>query len=294
MARIFADQKTQGEQEQSYLASVSDLMSGLMFIFVITLMVFALSLKGTQVDLREEVEKLKREKARLEEINRQREEEIRKIREEKRSLELLVDQLTGAKAVRARLLNEIRLALEQGGFRVQVDTEHGIVRLPEELLFPSGSAELQPEGKRMLDNLGRVLVEVLPRYTHGGSSDGDSVHQQNTDQAEVDAIFVEGHTDDVRVSSGRRFRDNWELSTFRAIETYQSLAGLYPDLRQFRNDQEMPLFSVSGYADSRPVVPNDSEENRQRNRRIDLRFIMTPPKVTPEILRAIEQGLIWE
>jgi len=57
------------------------------------------------------------------------------------------------------------------------------------------------------------------------------------------------------------------------------------------NEFGSPLFSVSGYADRRPVAPNEDEEGRRHNRRIDLRFIMSPPKLTPDAVVAIEEQL---
>ena len=43
------------------------------------------------------------------------------------------------------------------------------------------------------------------------------------------------------------------------------------------NDKKKIIFSVSGYADTRPIAENSTEEGRRENRRIDIRFSMTPP-----------------
>ena len=60
-----------------------------------------------------------------------------------------------------------------------------------------------------------------------------------------------------------------------------------------KNKNGEPLFSCSGYADTRPISGNDTEEGRQENRRIDLRFTMIPPadenlKIVDELSKRIQ------
>ena len=93
-------------------------------------------------------------------------------------------------------------------------------------------------------------------------------------------VFIEGHTDNVDIHTDE-FPSNWELSTKRAINTWNLMRGDVPELDREKNANEQPIFSCSGYADTRPIVDDeydeDSEEGRQANRRIDLRFTMMPP-----------------
>lgn len=258
------------EDGQGYMISVSDLMAGLLFVFIITLMVFALNLKGTEADLSSELEKTEKEKE---------------------NLSAMVNELSDAKKVRSALLQEIRDFLMVEGFRVQVNLEHGILHLPEEILFPSGSATLQPEGERMLKALAQVFSSVLPCYTGRRDSPRPLYCSKHWHPGRVEAIFIEGHTDNVPVGEKCPFKDNWDLSTARAIRTYKFLTRCNPNLDQLKNQDDEPIFSVSGYAERRPVVPNDTEANRRCNRRIDIRFIMTPPKATPEVIRVIQENL---
>lgn len=74
-------------------------------------------------------------------------------------------------------------------------------------------------------------------------------------------IAIEGHTDNVPISNSR-YSSNWELSTARAASVLEFLVrdrGLSPS-----------RFSVSGYAEFRPVAPNETPEGRARNRRVDI------------------------
>jgi len=124
--------------------------------------------------------------------------------------------------------------------------ERGVtVHIMDELLFRSGSAIVKPAAMAILDSLSSVLKE-LPFD-----------------------IRVEGHTDDVPIKTST-FPSNWHLSIARAANTAHYLIskkGVEPD-----------RVSVVGYADDRPIAPNNSEALRRRNRRVDIVIITDIPK----------------
>ena len=76
-------------------------------------------------------------------------------------------------------------------------------------------------------------------------------------------IEVDGHTDDIPIHTDR-FPSNLHLSTGRALKTAEYLIGL---------GVEPKRITVQGFADNKPVVPNTSKENRQKNRRIEIALI---------------------
>ncbi|HRK33233.1 MAG TPA: flagellar motor protein MotB [Candidatus Hydrogenedentes bacterium] len=111
-----------------------------------------------------------------------------------------------------------------------------VMELADNLLFDAGSADLTPAAKELLKPVGEVL----------------GARQYN--------IHVEGHTDNLPISSGK-YRNNFDLSTSRAVNVIISLiddVGLPPS-----------LFSASGYGEHRPIAPNDTPEGRAKNRRVD-------------------------
>jgi chemotaxis protein MotB len=281
------------EEMQSYLVSLGDLLSGLLFVFIITLVVFALRLKDTQQDLKSELERVKKENFAMTLLQVAMEVRLEQLEEEKKRLEEFMKMLTGGRAVRELLLNDIRSALSEEGFQVTVDLEHGILSLPEEILFASGSATLQADGLRMLEHLAVVLHRVLPSYI--GTQEAPTQYA-GVLPSTVEAIFIEGHTDNIPLRLSGNFEDNWELSTSRAIRTYKTLTTVQPALETLKNEIGLPIFSVSGYADRRPVAENSDEIGRRLNRRIDVRFIMSAPQITPEAIDAVEKefGLVEE
>jgi chemotaxis protein MotB len=74
-------------------------------------------------------------------------------------------------------------------------------------------------------------------------------------------LRVEGHTDDIPISTAE-FRSNWELSVRRATEVVRYLIE--------KHDLSPRRISAVGYAEYHPVAPNDTAENRSRNRRIEI------------------------
>ncbi len=128
-----------------------------------------------------------------------------------------------------------------GGGKAKVfENERGIVvsLMTDQVLFNSGSVELNPEMKQILDALGGPL--------------------RDSDRP----VLVEGHTDDRPVRGGRRYTDNMELSALRASKVVRYLV----DSARISPRR----MSAAGYAEYRPIVPNRDEASRRRNRRIDI------------------------
>ncbi len=119
---------------------------------------------------------------------------------------------------------------------ITTSSEGLTIHLLESLLFESGSADLKPEAKVVLDTLAEIL-KFLPNR-----------------------IKIEGHADNRPIRTAR-FQSNWHLSVERALNTayYLINKGVNPE-----------KISVSGYAEYKPIAPNDTEENRAKNRRVDI------------------------
>lgn len=112
-----------------------------------------------------------------------------------------------------------------------------IIRIAEKGSFDSGSAELAPEYRDVMQEVRSVLA------------------------LKPGSIMVQGHSDNVPIYTAR-FRSNWELSAARAVSVAHELMvdGILPPSR----------FEVSGKADTQPLAVNNSAENRARNRRVEI------------------------
>ncbi len=152
-----------------------------------------------------------------------------------------IEALSPLERERNRIQQQIQQAigdLTQKGLVSLSQNERGVtVHLTEELLFPSGSAELKKSSLAVLDTIASVLVS-LPND-----------------------IRFEGHTDDVPINT-ERYPSNWHLSVARALNTAVYVINKY--------NMKPGQLSIAGYAEYRPLVPNTSAENRARNRRVDI------------------------
>ncbi len=180
-----------------------------------------------------------------------------------------VSQLQKAEEVRRDILNEAVEKLQQRGIKVEVSENHTVLRIPNDLLgFDTNAYELQPRYQPTALEIGEVINQVI--------SQNDRVNY-------LDTIFIEGHTDN-RPSPGFMGKGNWGLSTFRAISLWQFWSNGLPEgdrLNRLKNQDGEPLFSVSGYAETRPVSKRqETEEDYRLNRRIDIRFTIRRPQST--------------
>ncbi|RWN25265.1 OmpA family protein [Mesorhizobium sp.] len=248
------------EEDENYFISMTDMMVGILFIFVIMLMVFALNFRQ-QTDVSLEQIKLLQKAKEQAEIVADRLESLRN----KIGLEL--EQLDKSNRVRADLLQEIQQKLMDQGVVVEIDPANGVLRLTDNAVrFPSGIPTLSGDATDNVRKIAAALNEVLPRYTACRTADPTC---ESTGTPSVETVFVEGHTD----RSGRD-EDNWTLSTSRAVNTYRTMAEAQPSLLELQNHARRQLVSVSGYSSTRPLIDERTKAAYDTNRRIDLRFVM--------------------
>ncbi|WP_428603489.1 type VI secretion system protein TssL, long form [Sedimenticola sp.] len=131
----------------------------------------------------------------------------------------------------------LQLEIEENLVSVETQQSKIIIRINEKGSFPSGSADLN-------DDFYGVMVRISEAVARTPGT-----------------VVVAGHTDDVPISTSR-FRSNWELSSARAVTVVHALLD-DPNIDPKR-------IAVEGHADSEPLVPNDSPENRAINRRVEL------------------------
>lgn len=118
-----------------------------------------------------------------------------------------------------------------------------LLRFKDNVLFDSGRADVKQDAIIVMSYIADLL---------------------NGQEFEDKAINVEGHTDNVPMNSAR-FPSNWELSLARAANVGRFLVE--------SKSISPKRVSVSGYSEYHPIVPNDSAENRSKNRRVDIMIL---------------------
>ncbi len=270
-----------GAEGQNYLASVSDLVSAFIFVFIVMLAIFAYRLATATEEQAE-----------------------------------ITSQLTAADEVRDSILTQIATRLEDSGMRVQVLRNQGVLRLSENAInFPLGSEIPVSQHEGNVGIVARAIAEVVPCYVppvriEAGGPDGrDAAIEEETprppycqagaERASYDCqrhgqeyawlletLLIEGHTDSVPVAPGSRYRDNLELSSMRAATVHRMIAACEAGVELLANTSGHPILSTSGYGDARPATL--APERSASNRRIDLRFLLEPPA---GVVRRGESGI---
>lgn len=144
------------------------------------------------------------------------------------------------------LEKQLKDEIEKGEIRLKKFHDRLIINIDDRISFDSGSSELKKEILPALDKITKILADY-PEYD----------------------IVIEGHTDNVPIKT-RLFRDNWQLSTERALAVLNYLLG------NKRLDRRR--FSAAGYGEYHPIVSNDTPANRSLNRRVDIVVVPRVPK----------------
>lgn len=140
----------------------------------------------------------------------------------------------------------------KGNIEVTGDNKRTVIRIREKGSFPSGSARLRPGFEPVVKKIADALVDLKGR------------------------IQVSGHTDNIPISTFR-FNSNWELSSARAVSILNAIlkAKKIPDNR----------FVIQGHADTDPLIPNTTAQNRAINRRVEI--IVLKEQAKPEIIPSL-------
>lgn len=150
-----------------------------------------------------------------------------------------------------KLAGSLQKQIQAGQIEISELRGKMTVKLKDQILFGSGSAMLNKDGKRALDAVAGVMKDMKDKN-----------------------VIVAGYTDNVPVASGQ-YKDNWELSTARAISVVRYLAS---------KGVPAQMLGAAGFSEFRPIAPNDSPANRSQNRRIEI--ALTPADYQPPVVEA--------
>jgi chemotaxis protein MotB len=180
-------------------------------------------------------------RSRIAQLEKEKTKEVKKVYEQKdRELSELE---------RAKWELEESLKKEIGEYKAKLQmTERGLViTFVSEIFFDSGKDKVKEDGKTTLDKVAEVLNRDVPNS----------------------AVAVEGHTDNDPIKySG--WKSNWELSSARALAVVHYLVD--------ECKVEPQRLSANGYGEFHPVAPNDSVQNKQKNRRVEI--VILPSKLS--------------
>jgi flagellar motor protein MotB len=207
-----------------YIASASDLMIGLLFVFIILVVVLALEQRRQQ-----------------------------------QAVDAQRARVIGAGDPLIVVTGAIGDALRKAAPNVRVDPKTGVISLPEGALFARGSAQLSESGRQLLSRAADQLAEAMPCFVDNQRAKRTCTG--NPYGHEIETVFIEGHTDSVPYASGAK--DNFDLSLARARAVEQVMV-LNGPLVDFKNKAGQQVFSFSAYADKRPLPNTDPTDGQNR------------------------------
>jgi chemotaxis protein MotB len=143
-----------------------------------------------------------------------------------------------AQEAEAQLRANLQDEIDQGLVTVEQRDGTVYVNLGAGGAFPSGSADLTAQARGIIDELAAVTVDPSSK------------------------VVVSGHTDNVPISFGALYRDNWDLAAARAASVVQEIEASIP-----APGREMSAIS---FGETKPIADNNTAEGRERNRRIEL------------------------
>lgn len=160
-----------------------------------------------------------------------------------KTAEKKLDELDATKKVEEDLKDQI----QDGSLGMEISTSRIRLTFTAPILFDSGSADLKPTARQVLDPVVASIMRMNSK------------------------VIVEGHTDAARML-GKKFASNRELSIRRAFAVIDHLVqrGVPP-----------ARLTAFGYGEFRPAAPNDTEEGRLKNRRIEI-IIMRQAEAPPQ------------
>ena len=170
--------------------------------------------------------------------------ELAKIRGEKEATVAEVEELRRQRdaqeqrlAAYRQLQDRFRALVDSGKLQIGFRNGQMVVKLPSSILFPSGSDKLSPAGQAALADVAAILVEFKDRR-----------------------FLIAGHTDNVPIKTAK-FRNNWVLSTARAVAVLEFMTA---------NGMPAATMAAAGYGAEDPVAANDTDANKELNRRIEI------------------------
>jgi chemotaxis protein MotB len=143
-----------------------------------------------------------------------------------------------AREAEAELKANLRNEIDQGLVTVEQRDGKVFISLGSGGAFPSGSAVLTEQARSIITQLASVTND------------------------EASTVVVSGHTDNVPISFGALYRDNWDLAAARAASVVQEI--------QAENQVPQRVMSAVSYGETRPIADNNTAAGREQNRRIEV------------------------
>jgi flagellar motor protein MotB len=241
MNRISNQNESNVDEENPYWISFSDLMSGLLVIFILAAVALIIELTEQQQKINADIS----------------------------------EQRQATKARKA-VLYEIRDELLKNKILVEIADNDTVLRIPEKTLSFSSNSDRIPTDKNTQDT-----VKLIGIALHNAiNKKVVSIDSTKMRYEFLDTVFIEGHTDSWPTKREKGNWGLSAFRAISLWDFWNKNVGLSPKFNRMANANGIKLFSVSGYAASRRTqLVEKTAAQRSQNRRIDLRFTIKSPSI---------------
>ncbi|MBN2028855.1 OmpA family protein [bacterium] len=167
-----------------------------------------------------------------------------KVAEISKEREAKEKEIARVESAKDSLITEMEKEIQDNQIQITQLADKLKVSIVDRILFPSGEADISPEGLLVLERVGNILKNMKDKI-----------------------VRVEGHTDNVPISSRlqEKFPSNWELSTARATNVVRFL--------QEKVAIDPSRLEAVGLGEHQPVASNETKEGQAQNRRIEIALL---------------------
>lgn len=247
--------------DEGYFASFTDMLVGILFIFIILLMIVANNYQEATQAVKEVTEeaterKVQELQAQISQEQQKAVDAAQRALDMARTRELWKRQEDLFFADRAKILKQIEQYMKEGGVPVAVDVNQGVVRMPEQLLFSANEDAVNEQGKQILAVLAGALGSYLPCITPTGDASRlfncNFVNLSSNDG--LDAVFI---VDNPALNGSAE--QKWLLSVQRSIALFRGLTAYDPYLDAgLRNIAGVPVINAAAKKERRLLKQQNS------------------------------------
>lgn len=228
-----------GDVDENY-QSLSDLLSGMVFIFIITLIAYIINFSGSR------------------EIS-----------------ETLGQKASDALLRKSFIIEKVSHSLTKQNIDHSADKMHGVIAISSDQLgFRPGSHLLDAGSLTILDKVTDAIGYEIICYTNLSVKELRNRGCAPDLRGQLSRVYIEGHTDNVPYKQRNSIRNNFDLSLMRASSIKQAMEENAPFSQLKKQSDMQELLIPAGFGASNPIINHDAPTSEPRNRRIEFRFVL--------------------
>jgi chemotaxis protein MotB len=244
------------EEEIDYWISYSDLMAGILIVFILLFIFKMVDYQDAITDYKEGI--------------RKQEEMIYELDETRKELAMTKEKVIELSSTRLKIIALLQDEFDKENIKIIIDPDTGAIKLKEGILFDTGKSIIKEDGKEFLEQFIPVYLRILL---------GNPEIRE-----EIAEIIVEGHTDDVGT-----YIYNLNLSQERAFNVVRYLLG---DDFEYRYKEELKGYITANGKSFSKLIYNDANEiDREGSRRVEFKFRLTEEETLMEIKKQLEEAI---